>query len=581
MGLIASTVRYLRSLPRRLTAKIGPYRWTDPAIQSLFGGRPSGAGVQVDADKAMSLSAVFAAVNLYSTMLAAFPLNRYRVKGGKKSIDEGSRVQYLLNVQPNPEMSAYTFRRTQEFHRLLWGHEYAEIEWRDDGQPQALWPIFPWRVRPARDSGTGELYYLVDGRRISPGDMLVNTLVSHDGVCGRSFVWYALDSLGVGIAGQDMVGAWFANGAKPGGILKHPGNPDKKARDELRAAWNDRHGGGSNYNKTGVVWGGWEFEDKGAAIPPDKSQLLESRRFFTEEVSRWLNIPPALLHDLSKAGTIGNVEEQGINLIVYSFGPVMVSKEQEYDRKLCDPPRSYTKHKVEGLLRAKSSERAAFFKELFMIGGMTINDILDLEDRNRIGPAGDVRFVPANMVPLEKAIAAPAPAPTQAPAPGQPQPKQSPQSTPKPPPETPPAPPEENRVRSAIRELLTDTLGRMLRNETNAARRAAKEPKKLFAWMDEFYAGHGQRLTEALASPCYAAWVVLGDRHGSIDWGNVAQAHAARSREALLELSGRVLPDQFAAEAETLFASWEKSRAAEEADRILEVICAQNHASAA
>lgn len=570
MGLLASIGHYVRSLPKRLTAKIGPYRWTDPGVTSIFGGHQASAGVQVDADKAMSLSAVFAGVNLYSQIMASLPLNVYRRTGQKKQIAENLRLQSLLSVQPNPEMSAFTFRRTQEFHRLLWGNEYAEIEWGDDGQPVALWPILPWRVRPERDLNTRELYYVVDGRKMAPEDLLTNTLVSADGVCGRSFVWYAIDSLGIGIAGQDLVGAFFANGARPGGILKHPGSPDQKARDLLRQSWSERHGGASNTNKTGVIWGGWEYEDKGGTIPPDKAQLLESRRFFTEEVARWLNIPPALLHDLSRA-TFGNVEEQGINLVVYSFGPVLVSKEQEYDRKLCRPPKTFTKHKIEGLLRAKSSERAAYLKEMFMIGGKTINEILDLEDENHIGPDGDVRFVPANMNTLERAIAGPAPAPSQAPPPGAAQPNQSPQSTP--PAQTPPAlpaPAQGQGMRSALKALLADTLGRMLRKECNAARRAATEPGKLFAWMDQFYPAHAKLLLAALEQPCFVAWQAAGSPRVGIDGGKVVAALIEASQAALLELADRTTAATFAGEAEKLFAAWEEARPGIDAERILE-----------
>jgi hypothetical protein len=36
---------------------------------------------------------------------------------------------------------------------------------------------------------------------------------------------------------------------------------------------------------------------------------------------------------------------------------------------------------------------------------MTINDILRNEDENPIGPKGDYRFVPVNMMTLERAIA--------------------------------------------------------------------------------------------------------------------------------------------------------------------------------
>jgi hypothetical protein len=59
---------------------------------------------------------------------------------------------------------------------------------------------------------------------------------------------------------------------------------------------------------------------------------------------------------------------------------------------------------LQALLRGDNASRADFYK-MFGMGGMSINEIRELEDQNPIGPDGDVRFVPANMMTLERAIA--------------------------------------------------------------------------------------------------------------------------------------------------------------------------------
>lgn len=382
----------------------GPYRTTDPALAELMGaGTTSTSGSQVTVSGALSLSAVFAGVNLYSRIVASLPLHVYRKQAdGKRAVAADLRVSRLLQTQPNPEMTAVTFRRALEWNRLLGGTAYAEIVWDDDGEAVALWPIEYWRVRQDRDED-GTLFYCVDNTsKVAAKDMLAIPLITADGVTGQSFLDFAVESLGLGITSQEFAGAFFANSARPGGYLHHPNaNIDEPTRKAMRASWEKRHLGAKNTNVLGMTWGLWEFKDIEQRSPLD-AQLLESRRFQTEEVARWLNLPPILLHDLSKSSW-NNVEMQNQFLVQYSIGPVLIDYEQEYDRKLLIPPTVYSKHRVEGFLRGDSKARAEFYKILRELGVLTANDILDLEDMNPIGPLGDLRFVPMNWQSLEVA----------------------------------------------------------------------------------------------------------------------------------------------------------------------------------
>lgn len=409
-------VSWLRRLGRWIGGLVGlatvrgPFKTTDPGLAALFaGGTTSTSGAQVTQESALSLSAVFAAVTLYGRIVASLPLHVYRQRAdGRKEVASDLRVYRLLHTAPNPEMTAVTFRRVLDWHRLLGGCAYAEIVWDDDGEPLALWPIETWRVKPERDE-EGTLFYRIDGlHRLETADVLAIPLVSQDGVTGQSFLDFAIESLGLGITSQEFAGAYFANGARPGGYLHNPqSNLEQKARDQMRAAWEKRHGGAKSQNLLGLTWGSWTYN----SLPqesPINAQLLESRKFQTEEVSRWTGIPPHLLADLSRA-TFSNIDSQQLSFLTYSLGPVLVDYEQEYDRKLLIPPSVFAKHRVEGFLRADTAARAEFYVKLAGIGALTINEILELEDRDPIGPLGDKRYVPANWQTLENAAKMAAP----------------------------------------------------------------------------------------------------------------------------------------------------------------------------
>ena len=563
-----------RGRPRQLDPprRSGGWGTQVPEIPGWLGPvNQSSAGVQVTEEKALSLSAVFSAVNLLSSVIAALPLHCYRKKSRGKELADSLPAYNLLHSAANPEMTAFTFRKTLEFHRLLWGNGYAEIGWDGGGNVRSLWPVEPWRVRPERYEEDGSLYYLIDRKRkVAPADMVHVPLISYDGVCGKAFIDYAMESLGLGIASQEFAARFFGNGARPGGLLKNPqANIKKEARDELRESWDRAHQGPAHSHKVGVLWGGWEFDRNAGAIAPEEAQLLETRRFTTEEVARWFNIPPHLLRDLSRA-TFSNIEHQGIDFVIYSLGPGLVQHEQEYDRKLLDPPKTYCKHDVRALLRGDSAARSAFYRELWNIGVWSVNEIREMEDENPIGVEGDARFVPLNMTTLEEA----AEGPPEEPEPGEPQPAPVPGQTPPPgqggtqPPAEPkpaPAPPKVKggAAMGAHRDLLAHTLARLARKETNAARRVAKEPKHLDAFVEDFYPKHAALLAEALLPVVSAVRELVGldDWPGRVNAktqaGHLAGDWCDRSRDRLVELSGQYTPAEFAGAAEGLFAELE------------------------
>lgn len=518
----------------------------------LFAGPESAAGVEVTVDSALSLSAVFAAVNLLSRVFGSLPRTVYQRYGRDKEPALTHPAYKLLHSSPNPEMTSSTYHRVMEWNRLLRGNAYAEVAWYGNLKPAALWPLDPRRVKPDRRE-SGELFFRVDhgspdAREVEPEDLIHVPLVSEDGIVGRSFLDYAAESLGVGIATQNHAGAWFGNGARPGTILENVGNPSPEARREFKKGWDERHKGSKKYGGTAVLWGGWKWVGTDGQIDAEKSQLLQQRQFTVTEVARWLNIPPHLLADLLRA-TFSNIEQQGIDFLTYCFGPILADYEQEYDRKLLNPPTTYMKHNVNALMRGDKAARAAFYSTMTQIGVMSVNECRDLEDLNPV-EGGDVHFVPLNMVPLSLAVQPPPP-PAPNPEPGLPA---------TPPPESGPAPTLTPDPKPAL-ALLASTLDRLARVEINAVRRAAQKPGKFLQFLDEFYPQHTPRLSEALRVVLPACGVSSPAAPSvSGDW---CQA----SHGALLDAADGP-PGEFGARIEALLGSW-GGRAAEVAAKIL------------
>jgi HK97 family phage portal protein len=466
-----------RWLANALTRKeTGPLSGYTEVPSWLLGRGQSSAGMTVNQEEALSLSGVFAAVDLLSRVLASLPLGVYRkLSGGGREEATNHPASYLLGTEPNPEMGSFSFRRALEISRLLWGNAYAEIVWAGDGQLIELWPIEPWRVVAGRKEN-GELAYKVDQEYLlSPDRILHVPNFSFNGISGKSFVQYALESLGLGLAAQEFAARFFGNGARPGGILRHPGNPTQQARQEMRKSWQDQHQGPSRGNVVGILWGPWEYQSAGGSVDPTNAQLLETRRFAVEEVARFLGIPAVLLGDLSKA-TFNNTTELGRFFLLYTLTPILAGYEQELDRKILNPPQLYCKHSSQALMRGDNASRATFYTQLLDRGIFSINEVRGLEDMNPI-PDGDAHYRPLNM----KDISAEEPPPQQ------------------PPTEPPPLAPDQGTLRRAAGLRLAATLRGLMVIEQEGIGRLARTARNFLVSAETFYAAHRQTMAAGLA----------------------------------------------------------------------------------
>ena len=383
----------------------------DKAMDLLIAGKSTATGVNVTQNTAMNCVPYFAGVRLISETIGQLPLIEYRrlqPRGKERAQD---RILYnLLHNEPNPEMSAMSFKETLQGHAITWGNAFAEIQWDNDiGAPVALWPLRPDRMQVGRDSQTKEIIYaykLQDGTtyRFTADRIFHIPGFGFDGLIGYDTIYLAREAIGMAMAMEEYGARFFGNGANPGGVLEHPHTLSAASQDNLRKSWNDMHQGLSNQHRIAILEEGMTFKSIG--IPPENAQFLESRKFQLGEIARLLHIPPHMLADLDRA-TFSNIEHQSIEFVQYSLGPWITRWEETCNRKLLVGGEKYIffcEFLVDALLRGDSAARATFYKELFYLGALSPNDIREKENMNPIDDEnGDKYFVQANMMPLEMA----------------------------------------------------------------------------------------------------------------------------------------------------------------------------------
>lgn len=582
---------------RSLTPSPSDDYWYNPV------GLSSAAGVRVDERTALNYSACWAATRIICETIAQLPLTLFeRLASGGKTEATKHPVYRLTTGNPSVDMTNMVFRELLTARMVNWGNGYAEIERTRGGVPINLWPIHPSRVKISdtyRDPDTGHITYYVtndNGGKTPVEQENMLHLVganSDDGLFGRGVIRFGRESIGMGLATERYGAGFFGNGARPGGVLEHPGRMGETAQKNLRQSWNMVHQGPGSGHNLGILEEGMKYHT--IDIPPEQAQFIETRQHNITEIGRWYNLPPHKLADLTRA-TFSNIEHQALEF-KEALLPWMMKWQQECWRKLltkAEQEKFFFEHVLADLLRADTKARSEYYKDLFDRGVFSPNEIREREHMNPIGPEGDVRFVPINFVPLHKAeetAQATIDAKNKpATVPGQQNeaPKQKPKGKPA---------KKKTSIAQEIFVTLTESLqesinrlergysgalalrdreararkdrqitaaasvvehelSRMLTREANEARRAAKKPKEFMQWLDSFYATHSEYLKRDLR-PSVTAWLVACDSLQDPDdvLADVLDAHIEKSRSDLWDAAG-VPAEQFPAKVDEVVSSW-------------------------
>jgi HK97 family phage portal protein len=390
------------SLPNPLRAA---HRWLekrygmqseDPRFFRMFGGQPSTAGVTVSERSVLTLPSVFACVRNIAEDVAKLPFNPYRsLEPRGKSKLTTHPLYRLLQVSPNPEMTAFDFRQAVTASAVLWGKGIAEIEWSRAGSPLAFWPIEPWRVQVKRRTG-GTLYYLIDGQTtLEAIDVLHIKGFGFNGVLGEMVSCVGGESLGLTLAAQTFAASFFGNGAKPGTTLKHPKNLSEKAAKNLKESIDSAHRGPGQAHGTIIIEEGMDVVK--TTWNPEEAQALESRQFQVEEVARWFRMPPHKMHHLLRATGWSTLEATNADYIIDTLMPWFVRWEQEIKVKAIAAPEVFVEHLVAGLLRGDTTARFDAYAKAIQAGWMSRNDARELENMNPVDGL-DEYLVPSNMI---------------------------------------------------------------------------------------------------------------------------------------------------------------------------------------
>jgi HK97 family phage portal protein len=399
---------FLIKFPFRFRPRDKPQNRLGGGFSFLFGGTPS--GTVVNEQTAMQNTAVYACVRILAEAVASLPLHVYRYKsdgGRERALDHP--LYHLLHNAPNDEMTSFAFRKTLMSHILLWGNAYAQIVRNGRGQVTALYPLLPNRMEVSR-APSGKLIYTYnkdwDDKRapatLRRDDVLHIPGLGFDGLIGYSPVAMARNAIGMSVATENYGARFFANSARPSGVLEHPGLI--KDHDRLRQSWQAQFSG-SGQHSVAVLEENMKFHP--ISINPNDAQFLDTRKFQILEIARIFRIPPSFLGDLDRA-TFSNAEQLSLDFVKFTLTPWLSRFEQGMEHCLLLPSERrdvFIRHNVEGLLRGDYSSRMSGYAIGINNGIMSVNDVRSLENMDPISQeeGGDIHIINGNYMKLSQA----------------------------------------------------------------------------------------------------------------------------------------------------------------------------------
>ena len=321
---------------------------------------------------AITLSAVFAAVELISNSVAELPIAVKTKKDNKSSIVNQHPIYNIFN---NSLLTKYMLVKMMVTDMLLYGDGFAYIKRASDGTPIELIYCPHGTVSIQYNEQRQSLYYLAPSiikGRIEPINMLHIIKNSKNGVEGKGVLEYANKTIQLASYTEKAAADYFSSGCHVAGILStNSPRLTNEQRESIRTAWNQSHG--KNGSGMAVLEAGMTYQ--AVSSNSRDSQLLETRLFNIQDIARFFNINPVLLGDLSHS-SYSTIEASLLEFVTHTLFPYITLVEEEFTRKLIKPSEKdlYIDLDENFILKSDKTSQASYLSTLVSNGIMTPNE---------------------------------------------------------------------------------------------------------------------------------------------------------------------------------------------------------------
>jgi len=240
-------------------------------------------------------SAVWAyrCIKLRSDAVAGVPL--VLLDRDDNPIEDHPLLQLLRDVNPSTMNLGDLLRATEAAYNI-WGSAYWLIV-RQARRPRWLLWLNPQTVEPVTDSQQGVIAYrqTIDGqtREYAPEDVVVfRNFDPLDDLGGLSPLSVALQEVNADLNAARFVSAFFANDARPAGLLTTDQSLQQSEMERAQTWWSKLFGGTGNKWKTGILGSGLRWQT--ITFPPTDLALNDLRAEDRRAICAVFGVPPGM-----------------------------------------------------------------------------------------------------------------------------------------------------------------------------------------------------------------------------------------------------------------------------------------------
>lgn len=355
----------------------------------------------VGVDGALQISSVWACVEILTDNIASLPIFVYTKNGGNRELARDSRLWEILHTSPNARHTPMEFMQFMVMNYMLRGNAYARLARDSKGEVVGMYPLASDQVDVVvLKDGTLVYEYSIDSTVIVyAAESILHFRDKGNGIIGMSRLDYMKSSLSVAINAQNTTNTTYQNENRRPMVFMIDKVLKKEQREAIRQNFKGLTEAGDD--DLLILEAGAKVE--ALSMSPAEVQLLETRKFSVEDISRWFGVPSVLINDLANRVPYGNNDDLIQIFYKFKLRPMLVGFEQAITKRVLTPQqraKMTVEFSIDAILRGSLKDRVEIYSKQLQNGMKTRNEIRQYEnDPPEVG--GDKLTAQVNLVPIE------------------------------------------------------------------------------------------------------------------------------------------------------------------------------------
>jgi HK97 family phage portal protein len=290
----------VKKKPQQIISKEARYQSEDP-LSIYTTGAPIYDPLSDFLDAYSAHVWVYACVRAIATNIASIeflPYIQKQTPAGLSWIENPNHPFYDLMKNPNPYMAGYNLRENLVACLKLTGNAYWYFETFGTSEFQEIWPLIPDKVQAVVSSKKlidHYVYYLGGKPQIFQPNEIIHfkSMNPTSMIYGQGALSASKSTVATDLFAQTWNKQFFANSARPDGVLQSDDTLDDGVRKRVAESWKQMYQGQRNHGKTAILDSGLKYQ----AISQNAKDMdfVNLRKDLRTEILAAFGVPPSIV----------------------------------------------------------------------------------------------------------------------------------------------------------------------------------------------------------------------------------------------------------------------------------------------